>query len=493
VRGVSPSKARADAPRLLDEAAAHGVAGRLAEAAKLYERAERAAPNDFRAAASLATIDIQLGRPERALPRLRRVTRLAPGLFDAWANLGAVAQTLELWDEAASAYEHALALQEHAIEVRRNLAIALAVLGRTAEAAQHHRRLAGHPSTRLWALTRLALIAPAEITDADLEAMQAAAESADTDLDTRIGLDFALGEALERRGRDEAAFAAFAAGNRLKHAELEAGPAPTRPATALAAHQRAAEAVRAVFTPKFIARHAGGGVSSVAPIFIVGMPRSGSTLIEQILGAHPRVQALGETAVLPGLLETGAALAGTPPDFRGLARQALKGWRERRWRDDLRPVDKTLENYVHVGAIALMFPRAVILHSVRDPIDTGLSCYRQLFAQGGETLYDLEGIAAEYAGYRRMMAHWGEVLPGRVIDVDHEALVTDPEIRIRWLVTEACGLAWDDACLAFHAARTPVRTASSAQVRQPIFTTSLQRWRRYETQLGPWLRAFDEG
>ncbi|HTX48720.1 MAG TPA: sulfotransferase [Caulobacteraceae bacterium] len=479
-------------PRLLDEAAAHAVAGRLAEAAKLYERAERAAPNDFRPAASLATIDVQLGRPERALPRLRRVTRLAPGLFDAWGNLGAIAQTLELWDEAASAYERALALRDEAIEPRRNLAIILAMLGRTAEAAQQHRRLAEHPATRLWALTRLALLAPAEIADEDLAAMQAAAESPDTDPDARIGLAFALGEALERRGRDEAAFAAFAAGNRLKHDQLDAGPPATRPAAVLAAHRRAAEAVRAVFTPDFVARHAGEGVASIAPIFIVGMPRSGSTLIEQILGAHPRVQALGESAVLPRLLEAGAAQAGAEPDFRGLARRALKGWRERRWRDDLRAVDKTLENYLYVGAIALMFPRAVILHSVRDPVDTCLSCYRQLFVHGGETLYDLEGIAAEYAGYRRMMAHWAKVLPGRVIDVGHEALVTDPQSRIRWLVTEACGLAWDDACLAFHAARTPVRTASSAQVRQPIFTTSLQRWRRYEAQLEPLLRALDE-
>jgi hypothetical protein len=140
-----------------------------------------------------------------------------------------------------------------------------------------------------------------------------------------------------------------------------------------------------------------------------------------------------------------------------------------------------------------MFPRAVILHSVRDPVDTCLSCYRQLFAQGGETLYDLADIGAEYLGYRGMMAHWARVLPGRVIDVDHEALVSDPQSRIRWLVSEACGLPWDEACLAFHAARAPVRTASSAQVRQPIFTTSLQRWRRYEAHLAPLLRALGAG
>ena len=136
-----------------------------------------------------------------------------------------------------------------------------------------------------------------------------------------------------------------------------------------------------------------------------------------------------------------------------------------------------------------MFPRAVILHSVRDPVDTCLACYRQLFASGNETLYDLGQIGAEYVGYRAVMDHWRAVLPGRVVDVSHEALVQDPERQIRWLVTEACGLDWDPACLVFHRTRRSVRTASVAQVRLPIFTTSLQRWRRYADHLGPLFEA----
>ena len=217
------------------------------------------------------------------------------------------------------------------------------------------------------------------------------------------------------------------------------------------------------------------------------MPRSGSTLIEQILAAHPQVTALGETAALPPMLERGFPAA--KAEVRRAARRYLEAMRARGWRGAGRFVDKTLENYLHVGAIALMFPKAVILHAVRDPVDTCLSCYRQLFASGGETLYDLADIGAEYAAYRGVMEHWGRVLPGRVVDVDHEALVADPERRIRWLVTEACGLAWNDACLRFHEAAGPVRTASSGQVRQPIFTTSVARWRRYERELAPLLAA----
>ena len=197
---------------------------------------------------------------------------------------------------------------------------------------------------------------------------------------------------------------------------------------------------------------------------------------------------MGETGVLPELLEAGGMLADAP-DVAGLAKAYLKALRRRGWRDTARPVDKTLENYLHVGAIALMFPRAVILHAVRDPVDTCLSAWRQLFSEGGETLYDLAEIGAEYRLYRQMMDHWARVLPGRVVEVDHEALVADPEARIRWLVTEACGLPWDDACLSFHEAPGVVRTASAAQVRQPIFRTSLQRWRRYEPHLGPLFEA----
>jgi Flp pilus assembly protein TadD len=489
-RRSDPARDPAGAARWLDAGAAHATAGRLTEAAEAYARAERADPDDFRSAFSLATIDLQLGRPGRALPRLRRVAALKPDLFEAHHNLGGAAQTLELWDEAARAYQHALTLRTGAIETRRNLAIVLVVLGRIDAAEAEHRRLAADPRTRLWALTRLALLRPAAITDADLADMRRAAELPEGDLDTRIGLNFALGEALERRGRDDEAFAAFAAGNRLKRAALDAR-AETRPGALLAAHANSARRVMAMYGASEIGGwRAGEGLSTEAPIFIVGMPRSGSTLLEQILSSHPQVTALGETAALPRLLEAGALAPDTAQAaVRALGRRYLDAMRARGWRGGGRFVDKTLENYLHVGAIARMFPRAVILHAVREPMDNCLSCWRQLFAAGAETLYDLADIGAEYVVYREVMAHWARVLPGRVVEVDHEALIADPEARIRWLVTEACGLPWDDACLAFHAVGGAVRTASSAQVRQPIFRTSLDRWRRYEAHLGPLIGA----
>ena len=144
---------------------------------------------------------------------------------------------------------------------------------------------------------------------------------------------------------------------------------------------------------------------------------------------------------------------------------------------------------MNIGLIHLMLPKAVILHSVRDPVDTCLACYRKLFLTGHETTYDLTEVGEEYVRFREMMDHWAAVLPGRVIEVSHESLVADPERQIRWLVTEACGLDWDPACLRFYETKRPVRTASVAQVRQPIFTTSVGRWHRYEKHLGPLFEA----
>lgn len=484
-RRSGPTRDPVGAAGLLEIAAGHAAAGRLAEAAQAYARAETADPNDFRAPISLATIDLQLGRPAQALPRLRRAAALKPDLFEAQHNLGAVAQSLELWDEAAAAYERALAVRDAAAETRRNLAIVLAILGRLDEAVALYRQLLGDPAMSAWALTRLALLRPAAVSDAELERLRAAARSPATETQTRIGLLFGEGEVLERRGDAAAAFAAFAAGNRLKRATLTAAGVDI--AGLIAAHAEAARMVTAQFSPELLRRRQSEGLSTAAPIFIVGMPRSGSTLLEQILSSHPQVVALGETAALPPLLERGYAEGRA--QTRALARRYLEAMRARGWRGAGRFVDKTLENYLHVGAIATMFPQAVILHAVRGPLDTCLSCYRQLFARGSETLYDLADIGAEYVTYRRVMEHWRAASPGRVIDVDHEALVADPESQIRWLVTEACGLPWHDACLRFHEAARPVRTASSGQVRQPIFTTSVARWRRYEGELAPLMAA----
>ncbi len=221
------------------------------------------------------------------------------------------------------------------------------------------------------------------------------------------------------------------------------------------------------------------------------MSRSGSTLLEQVLSSHRQVQGLGECAALPdtvmGQYPIGPASDG-PGHFRDLAKAYLARLRGLGWNDAQYAVDKMLSNYLFVGMIHLMFPRAVIVHSVRDPVDTCLANFRKLFRTAHETSYDLGDIGRHYVRYREMMDHWEAVLPGRVTSVSHEALVANPEPRIRELIS-VCGLKWDPACLDFHKTERAVRTASVEQVRQPIFSTSVERWRRYERHLGPLFEA----
>lgn len=480
---------RASLEALLGAAAAHYVAGRLDEAARLYRRAE--SPGDIRARYSLAVIDIRRGRFDAARARLLAVTRLAPDHYAAWHNLGVTLQQRRQWPEAARAYATARALAPDAVETGFSLAIALATEGSTDEAVALYRELAADPAARGRALVRLAILRPAAVSDAELEALRREAGQASGE--AAIAAHFALAGALEARDAFDAAFSAYETGAALKRAALAAGDPASAPAAAEREHARSADLVRRTFTPEFVARHAGGGDARSAPIFIVGFPRSGSSLSEQILASHPEVQGLGEIPALSSALDgrfpyAGEADAGPDP-FAPLAADYLAHLRRLGLKSGFRPVDKTLENYLHVGAIALMFPQAVIVHCLRDPIDTGFACFRQLFASGNETLYDLAAIGREYGRYRGLMEHWDTVLPGRVKTVRYEALVTAPDREIPRLVTEICGLGWSPRCLAFHRTRRPIATASADQARRPIYRSSLERWRRYEPHLTPLIEA----
>jgi hypothetical protein len=483
-----PKQAR-DVTALLNGAAACYAQGRLDDAADLYRQAAAADPKDLRPIYSLALIDIRRGRLENARQQLRVVTAKDPSLYPAQQNLGAVCQNLNLWQEAADAYRRALGLNPTAAETHFSLARALTVLGRVAESSACYRALAANPSVRLRALTRLAVLDPAGIDEQDLTALQRAASDPATVPATRIEAYFALGMGLEQRSADQAAFAAFKAGNRLKHDALMASPdLAARPDALERAHELAAHFVVDRFDEAFLQSRLHRGSTSAAPIFVIGMPRSGSSLIEQILSSHPHVQSMGENAALSAVVDQRFTEPGRATNWDDMAEAYLGSMRQRGWNGADRFVDKTLENHLRVGMMHLMFPKSVILDSTRDPVDTCLSCYRQLFTEGNETLYDLGQIGRAYVRYRRVMEHWDRVLPGRVIRVEHEKLVADPEGQIRWLA-DACKLEWDPACLLFYEAAGVVRTASAAQVRRPLFTTSIGRWARFASELDPLLKA----
>ena len=475
---------------LLNGAAECYAQGRLSEAADLYRQAAAVDPQDLRPIYSLALIDIRLGRLENARQQLRVVTVQDPKFYPAQQNLGAVCQDLHSWQEAGDAYRRALSLNPGAVETHFSLARALTVLGRVAESRACYRALAADPSVRLRALTRLAVLDPAVIDAQDLRVLQRAADDPATLSATRIEAYFALGMALEERRADEAAFAAFQAGNRLKHDALMASAElAARPDALERTHDLAAHFVVDRFDRTFLQRRSQPGSTSAAPIFVIGMPRSGSSLIEQILSSHPHIQSMGENTALSAVVDRGFTETEQAPNWSDLAEAYLGSMRRRGWKSADHFVDKTLENHLRVGMIHLMFPESLILESTRDPVDTCLSCYRQLFTEGNETLYDLGQIGRAYVRYRRVMEHWDRVLPGRVIRVEHEKLVADPEGQIRWLVADACKLDWDPACLRFYETEGSVRSASAAQVRRPVFSTSIGRWARFAQELKPLFKA----
>lgn len=478
-----------DVTALLNGAAACYAQGRLDEAADLYQQAAAADPKDLRPIYSLALIDIRRGRLESARQQLKAVAAQDPNLYPAQQNLGAVCQNLNLWQEAADAYARAHSLNPTAAETHFSLARALTVLGRVEESSACYRTLAADPSVRLRALTRLAMLDPAAINDQDLAALQRAADDPAMLPAMRIEAYFALGAGLEQRSSDQAAFAAFKAGNQLKHDALMASPDHrVRPDALERAHDIAARFVMERFDEAFLQSQSHRG-NAAGPIFVIGMPRCGSSLIEQILSSHRRVQSMGENTALSAVIDRGFTELQRAANWDDMAEAYLGFMRQRGWNGADRFVDKTLENHLRVGMIHLMFPESVILDSARDPVDTCLSCYRQLFTEGSETLYDLGQIGRAYVRYRRVMEHWDRMLPGRVIRASHEKLVADPEGQIRWLVEDACKLDWDPACLRFHEAQGAVRTASAAQVRRPVFSTSIGRWTRFAGELEPLLKA----
>ena len=487
-RGSSSARPVPELERLLGAGGASFRAGRLDEAARAYGQAAALAPSDVRPLSSLAVIDARCGRAASARDRLRRVVALDPKLAHAWRNLAAVCQDLGRWDEAAAALRRTVDLAPADVEARFGLAAALITTGRIAAGLKAYRALAAEPPHRLRALARLAIADPRTIDERDAGEMTAAAKDEAVDEETRTALWFALGGVLEARDRDDAAFDAFVAGNALKRGSLERGPMGARPQVVLRAHAAAAGHVARVMIGVGEVKPDG---ADIAPIFIVGMPRSGSSLIEQILASHRDVTGLGETGVLPRLLERAyPARAGEPfvPDLGKVRAAYLEALVERGWDGRRRFVDKTLENFLHVGAVRRMFPRAVIIESARDPVATCVACWRQLFNRGAETLYDFEEIAAEYATYAGLMDHW-RATGANLGRLALEDLTADPDRQIRRLVTELCGLPWDGATLRFWETRAVARTASAVQVRRPMTRSAQNGWRRYERHLRPLLDA----
>ncbi|MEA3037969.1 MAG: hypothetical protein QOE79_482, partial [Sphingomonadales bacterium] len=464
--------------RMLAEVA--GRIGRYKDAEALLRRALELAPDFTAARANLATALYRQNRPAEAVETLDRITDDEPDHLGHRNLKAAALSRIGGYEEAIRLYEEVLARRPDQPKVWMSFGHVLKTVGRTEDGVEAYRRAIGIAPTLGEAWWSLANLKTVRLGTEDVAAMAAALGRPGLAEADRFHLHFALGKALEDAGEPERAFRHYEEGNRLRRAGID---------------YEADEVTRHVdrsivrFTPDFFAAREGQGSPAPDPIFILGMPRAGSTLVEQILASHPLVEGTMELPDIPALarrmagpkedggddryLEKLAALKGD--DLRAMGEDYLE--RTRVQRREGRPyfIDKMPNNWVHIGLIHLVLPNAKIVDARRHPLDCCVSNFRQHYARGQGFSYSLTDMGRYYADYVRLMAHVDAVLPGRVHRVIHERLLDDPEGEVRALLAYL-GLDFDPACLAFHENKRAVRTASSEQVRRPINREGVGQW-----------------
>jgi tetratricopeptide (TPR) repeat protein len=469
------------AMRMLAELAAR--IGRLQDSENLLRRALDLAPSFQAARSNLATILYKQNRAAEALEQLDLLA--AEGeVADAHRNLRAAALgRVGGYEEAIALYRDVLGRHPAQPKIWMSLAHLLKTVGEQDEAIAAYRHaieLQPNLGEVWWSLANLKTV---DFADADIAAMEAALDDAAVGDDDRLHLHFALGKAHEDRRDADQAWHHYADGNAIRAAQLEHEPGRTT---------KLVDRNIALMTAEFFAEREEQGCAAPDPIFILGMPRAGSTLLEQILASHSRVEG---TMELPDIIALARRIAdsGNYPGALGeLDADALKSLgqeyldRTRIQRSENAPffIDKMPNNWVHAGFIRLILPNAKIVDARRHPLDCGFSNFKQHFARGQSFSYDLAHIGQFYADYVRMMDHLDQVQPGKIHRVIHERLVENPEGEVRALLAY-CGLPWEDACLRFHETKRPVRTASSEQVRQPLSRAGFDRWKPFEQWLDP--------
>lgn len=471
--------------------------GNYAEAARQIDLALKKNPNNAGALNNRGIALKALGQFEAALASHDRAIALEPTDAGAFLNRGNVLLELKRFEEAMASYDRALALRPDYAEAISNRGNILKELGQLAkaEAAYLHALRLNPKITGIY--VNLADLKTFKLGDPQLATMESLLTNEEglSKVD-RMHLNFALGKACADLKDYRRSFAHLLAANAAKRANIAYDERST-----FSLFDR----LEAVFTREMIAAKSAGGDPSPMPIFVLGMPRSGTTLVEQIIASHPAVYGAGELQVFDKLVSTFRGPNGNllpfPEFVSGLDAPALQEFGARYLTSAIalahtgrtalteRITDKTLSNYYFAGLIHLVLPNAKIIHTIRDPLDTCVSCFSKLFATELKYAYDLGELGRYYSRYERLMTHWHRVLPqDRILDVRYETLVIDLEGQARRIISY-CGLDWDDRCLSFHKTDRPVRTASATQVRQPIYRGAIDRWRVYEAHLGPLLSA----
>jgi tetratricopeptide (TPR) repeat protein len=463
------------------------AAGRHGAAVVLYRRALAMRPQYPEAHNNLGNVLATIGKPDEAVAHYGEALVIRPDYADAHGNRGNALFALGRMDEAVASLEKALTLDPNQADAQHNLGNVLQTLGRLEEARHAYERavmLAPRRPEFYRALAESKRFLPA---DPHLPVMEELARNASAFTDTqRLDLHFGLGKAYADLDRHEQALRHFQEGNALKRKQVKYDE------NAMLQQLRD---TAAVFSAEFIRRNKGLGDPAADSIFIVGMPRSGTTLVEQVLASHPNVFAAGE---LTNFAQATEAMAAFPEGMRSLTAEQF-GEIGARYTKSVRALapaaeritDKMPSNFRFAGLIHLALPNARIIHVRRDPIDTCVSCFSKIFTGDQPFTYDLGELGRFYRAYDALMAHWRCVLPdGAMLEVQYEELVADFEKHARRIVAY-CGLAWDARCLAFHETKRPVLTASAVQVRQPLYRSAVGRWRPYAPMLAPLLRALE--
>ena len=480
-----------DALRLLA-----GVAMRAkqwGDAEVLLEKALDKAPDFYQCWMDLGAARQERDRTDDALEAFSRAMRLEPMRAEPYAAAATTNAMAGRHEEALDLYTEALSHDESLAQAHAGLGHTLKTIGKQAEAIDAYRTcLKFNPwhGETWWSLANLKTF---RFDAGDIAEMEEQIADERLGSEHRANFLFALGKAHEDQGDYARAFDYYRQGNENRRERENYDPVYTADS-----HDQFIE----VFTREFLDLREGCGDPSNAAIFIVGLPRSGSTLIEQILGSHPDVEGTHE---LPDLGRVARSTATSRQDRKAypavlttledseleqLGSEYLERTKRHRVSEAPRFTDKMPNNFAHIGLLSLILPNAKIINARRHPLDSCFGSYKQLFARGQPFTYDLFELGEFYLEYERLMRHWHEVLPGKVLDVQYEDVVDDLENQVRRLL-EYCELPWNDACLRFYESDRAVKTASSEQVRQPIYASSKHRWRNYEAELQPLIEILE--
>jgi len=476
--------------RMLAEVAAR--LGRLEDAQHLLSRCLELAPSFHAARQNYALVLHRGNQPERALAEVEQLLAVEPNNLGHLNLKAAVLCRIGDYEPAIGIYGDLVARDPRHPSVWMSYGHALKTAGHTARAIEAYRRgVALQPSFGeiWWSLANLKTF---RFSADDLAVMRRQLARADLGEDDRLHLEFAIGKAMEDEGEYESSFSHYAQGNAIRHAQLSYRADET---SARVAH------IRERYTSEFFAARAGCGHASGDPIFIVGLPRAGSTLIEQILSSHSMVEGTMElpevTSITRSLREQAHAVGDMPYHealatldanaLHELGERYLEHTRIQRKTSAPLFIDKMPNNFMHIGLIHLMLPNAKIIDARRHPVACCFSGFKQHFARGQSFSYSLEDMGRYYRDYVALMAHFDRVLPGRIHRVIYEHMVDDTEGEVRRLL-DHCGLPFEESCLRFFQNERPVRTASSEQVRRPIYREGVDHWRHY----APWLEPLEQ-